>query len=252
MSPLLQFNGYKESSYCEIHKCKKVENKHKLPKWVCEQCCQDVLTNKKPDFSEQNRIFRKSRLKSLKLTNDLQAKDLANFEILDEQQNHCVNSLKRVSQMIVEGVLKTNVLLVGPTGTGKSHLAIGVLKMLNENWPLSKKLGYTTSSNLAQNIMNTWGTGATESFYEMYANLDFLVIDDFGFNDDGNKVKITQQILFLRHEYGKPTLITSNLLSEECFDLMGGRVASRFFGNLYKSIEVKGLDYRLKDFYVDS
>jgi DNA replication protein DnaC len=98
--------------------------------------------------------------------------------------------------------------------------------------------------------MNSWGQAdiASDDLFEEYSNMDFLVIDDFGFNDEGPKMKIIQKILFMRHENDKPTFITSNLLQDECLELMGDRVKSRFLGNLYKSLTVNFADYRLKDF----
>lgn len=150
----------------------------------------------------------------------------------------------------MSGEKKSNLLLIGPTGTGKSHLATGVLKHLNTKWMLGKTIDFISSFKLAQKVMNSWGQAdiASDDLFEEYSNMDFLVIDDFGFNDEGPKMKIIQKILFMRHENDKPTFITSNLLQDECLELMGDRVKSRFLGNLYKSLTVNFADYRLKDF----
>lgn len=199
---------------------------------------------------EQAERFRKYRLNGLRFSNDLKHKTLENFEIFYESQQQTIYDLSVYVRMIIGGRFrKGNLFLLGPTGTGKSHLAVGILKLLNDKLNLSMTMGFISSYKMAQEEMNSWknqGVYATD-ICEEYAKLDFLVIDDFGFNDDGQKMKIIQKILFMRHEGGVPTIITSNLLQEECLELMGDRVRSRFMGNLYKSIVIKGIDYRLKD-----
>lgn len=249
MSVSLSAYEYLKSPYCEIHKCQKIKIIYSFAKWECKYCLQDILNrNDQRSFDEQNRGYFLNRLKCLNIPNDLQDKDLNNFIASDDLQKKCLDVLTSVIPMIMKGRPKTNVLLAGPTGTGKSHLAIGMLKLLNEQWAFSKTLGYISSTNLVQAVMDSWKNGSGKNIYEEYAALDFLVIDDLGFNDEGNKIKIIQEVLFLRHTNGKSTLITSNLRVAECFELLGDRLASRFCGNLYKSLELTLPDYRLNDF----
>lgn len=238
-------------NYCDKHNWQKTEcniGSNKI--WICDRCNHELSLGKQNSNAEQIASFKARRLSNLKLSDDLKNKQFDNFEIYEHSLKNVVDDLRNYTNLIMTGEIKSNLLLIGPTGTGKSHLATGIVKLLNEKWMLSKSIGFIPSFKLAQREMDSWNDKdiCNRNIYEEFAELDFLVIDDFGFDDAGRKMEIIQKILFLRHENGKPTVITSNLLKEECFELMGDRTKSRFCGNLYKCITVKSADYRLKDF----
>lgn len=249
MGNLYQMNDIYNSQFCDVHNCQKIEKiLGKQKKWFCEVCTIPFRGRQSSD-DEQIAKFRSKRLAGLKLSKDLKTKDLDNFDIYEISQQKLVDDLRNYVDVVVSGEVKSNLLLIGPTGTGKSHLATGILKLLNEKWMLGKSIGFISSFKLAQQVMSSWGVhdSSSRDICNEFSELDFLVIDDFGFDDEGPKMKILQKILFLRHENGKPTIITSNLLEEGCLEIMDDRIKSRFWGNLHKCITVKCADYRLKD-----
>lgn len=251
MGVVLKLQDVINSSFCSTHNCQKYEKSVGTQMlWVCEKCNCELMDLRVNNYDEQANKFRELRVRNLKLSKDLKGKDLDNYQIYDVKQKDVVKSLKVFVDAVMSESAKTNLLLIGPTGTGKSHLATGVLKLVNDKWMLGKSMGFISSFKLAQEVMNSWGHSDMQGYdvCHEYSKLDFLVIDDFGFNDEGPKMKIIQKILFMRHENGKPTFITSNLPQDECFELMGDRVKSRFLGSLYKILTVNFADYRLKDF----
>lgn len=251
MGVIYNFQEAKNSVFCVVHDCQKNEKKvGDQVLLVCDKCNREFQDRRANNYDEQAIKFRALRLRNLKLSNDLKSKDFDNYQIYESKQKEIIEDLKVFVDVVMSGEKKSNLLLIGPTGTGKSHLATGVLKHLNTKWILGKTIDFISSFKLAQKVMNSWGQAdiASDDLFEEYSNMDFLVIDDFGFNDEGPKMKIIQKILFMRHENDKPTFITSNLLQDECLELMGDRVKSRFLGNLYKSLTVNFADYRLKDF----
>lgn len=247
----LNFENMKGLTHCSIHNCETIEKRvaNKDMK-VCPMCISGVLESKSNFEKEIVEKLHRSRLNSLHISKYLTNKNLENYEMETLSQEKIIHQAYSFIEHFLESDSTCNLLLNGPTGSGKTHIAIGILKMLNEKLPFSKKLGFISSFQIAQQVMNNWSQNDCSNkidIIEEYSNIDVLVIDDFGYEDEGYKSKIINKILFLRHEYGKSTIITSNLLSEECFDLMDDRVKSRFLSNLFCVCELNFEDYRLKN-----
>ena len=57
---------------------------------------------------------------------------VGNFEIHTDQDAEAVNFAKRVTADYVKERYEGNTIISGPPGVGKSHLAVGIAKTLNE------------------------------------------------------------------------------------------------------------------------
>ena len=236
-----------ELDYCEKHECNK-ELFFKC-KWICNTCISESLKNASKQHEE---IFLKNLL-SRKISNaqiplDLKNKVLNNFLINDEEDEKIVDLAKRYMEQIVEKKTHLNLMITGPTGVGKSHIAVGILKYCYELKYFRNSVCYSTSFGLANKVIATWNNPDLneEDVLKEYTEIDLLVIDDLGYDDIGKKAEIINKIIYRRHENQKSTIITSNLKADQVLEYMDHRTRSRFLSYLYSYIQIDTEDFRLK------
>lgn len=236
-----------ELDYCEKHECNK-ELFFKC-KWICNTCISESLKNASKQHEE---IFLKNLL-SRKISNaqiplDLKNKVLNNFLINDEEDEKIVDLAKRYMEQIVEKKTHLNLMITGPTGVGKSHIAVGILKYCYELKYFRNSVSYSTSFGLANKVIATWSNPDLneEDVLKEYTEIDLLVIDDLGYDDMGKKAEIINKIIYRRHENQKSTIITSNLKADQVLEYMDHRTRSRFLSYLYSYIQIDTEDFRLK------
>lgn len=236
-----------ELDYCEKHECNK-ELFFKC-KWICNTCISESLKNASKQHEE---IFLKNLL-SRKISNaqiplDLKNKVLNNFLINDEEDEKIVDLAKRYMEQIVEKKTHLNLMITGPTGVGKSHIAVGILKYCYELKYFRNSVSYSTSFGLANKVIATWNNPDLneEDVLKEYTEIDLLVIDDLGYDDMGKKAEIINKIIYRRHENQKSTIITSNLKADQVLEYMDHRTRSRFLSYLYSYIQIDTEDFRLK------
>ena len=236
-----------ELDYCEKHECNK-ELFFKC-KWICNTCISESLKNASKQHEE---IFLKNLL-SRKISNahiplDLKNKDLNNFLINDEEDEKIVDLAKRYMEQILEKKTHSNLMITGPTGVGKSHIAVGILKYCYELKYFRNSVCYSTSFGLANKVIATWSNPDLneEDVLKEYTEIDLLIIDDLGYGDIGKKAEIINKIIYRRHENQKSTIITSNLKANQVLEYMDSRTCSRFLSCLYSDIQIDTEDFRLK------
>ena len=236
-----------ELDYCEKHECNK-ELFFKC-KWICNTCISESLKNASKQHEE---IFLKNLL-SRKISNaqiplDLKNKVLNNFLINDEEDEKIVDLAKRYMEQIVEKKTHLNLMITGPTGVGKSHIAVGILKYCYELKYFRNSVSYSTSFGLANKVIATWSNPDLneEDVLKEYTEIDLLIIDDLGYGDIGKKAEIINKIIYRRHENQKSTIITSNLKADQVLEYMDHRTRSRFLSYLYSYIQIDTEDFRLK------
>lgn len=138
----------------------------------------------------------------------------------------------------------TGLLLTGPTGTGKTHLAVAILQVALEK-------GYSglfvTVPELLDSIKNSFAPGADrEELFDAAKDAEILVLDDIGVEKVTDFV--AEKIFTLinsRYEDMLPTIVTSNLTMKELADRLGSRVVSRLC-EMTTGALLGGSDYRLK------
>ena len=151
-------------------------------------------------------------------------------------------------EQVVEKKTHLNLIINGPTGVGKSHIAVGILKYCYELKYSRNSVCYTTSFGLANKVLATWNNPDLneDDVLKEYTEIDILVIDDLGYDDSGKKAEIINKIIYRRHENQKSTIITSNLKTNQMLEYMDSRTSSRFLSNLYFDIQIDTEDFRLK------
>ncbi|MFD9070565.1 ATP-binding protein [Streptomyces lasiicapitis] len=120
-----------------------------------------------------------------------------------------------------------SLLLLGPTGTGKTHQAYGAIRELAITGVVACWIT-TTTADLYAALRPRHGIDS-EAEFRRFRDARILLIDDLG--ADRKPTEFTEEVNFRlinhRYEHHLPTLITSNLLPKEISDRLGDRVTSR-------------------------
>jgi DNA replication protein DnaC len=136
-----------------------------------------------------------------------------------------------------------SLLLVGSTGTGKTHLAYGAMReLLTSGIGCSARL--VTSSDLYAQMRPRHGVDSEEEF-RRYAFGGVLVVDDLGAAKGSEWTEeINYRLVNHRYERELPTIFTSNLPPKNLAAALGERVSSRLF-EMTETVVLKGADRRL-------
>lgn len=119
----------------------------------------------------------------------------------------------------------------GNPGTGKSHLAISILKELI---PLGVTGLYTRVPDLIGFIRAQWRTDSETSSYaavRRYVDLDLLVLDELGVQSGTqNEQALLFEVIDARLSENKPTVFLSNFAPQDLADIIGIRLIDRIKG----------------------
>jgi len=150
---------------------------------------------------------------------------ISNFQTsgsLGEQRNQ-LQGARRIAEHYVEGFLQeggfrqSGLLFVGPPGTGKTHLAVGVLVELTERYRVHGRFAEFTS--LIHQIQATFDPGSPESKREILDPLmgaELVVLDELGAQQMTPWVRdILYLIINYRYTRQLPTIFTTNYLLDE-------------------------------------
>lgn len=138
-----------------------------------------------------------------------------------------------------------SLLFLGGTGLGKTHLSTAVARVVIER-------GYDVYYNSAVGMISDFeyrrfGNGVAQSDGDdtaRYTECDLLIIDDLG-TEVVNQFTLSclYHVLNTRLNFGKPTLISTNLTSSELRKTYSDRITSRLMGE-YLLIPFYGTDVR--------
>lgn len=131
-----------------------------------------------------------------------------------------------------------NTIFSGVPGAGKSHLAMSILKMVNENAnPLMSCLFISVNDLMRvikDSISNKESKYTEDNMIRLLTKADLLVLDDLG-SESSFKRETTesseynQKILFAILNARSRTIITTNLSSEELRAIYNPKIISRIF-----------------------
>lgn len=210
----------------------------------CKQCSIDsVAQSQKEHAHAVNTMVRKKHFEGAQIPSRHAESGFGNYMVQNNGQQHTKSQCASFVKDFNSGV-KRNLIMVGRTGTGKTHLACASARNILDK---GKYARYVTSEDMANEIANAW-TKADDSeagaIYR-YTDLDLLILDEYGLHDRfENRLQLVHKVLYARYDACKPTMLISNLTLAELEKDLGDRLWSRFQHDGLTVVECNWTDSR--------
>ena len=145
---------------------------------------------------------------------------------------------------------KENVIFLGPSGVGKTHLAIALGYLATQS---GIKVKFTTAADLVFQLEKAQQQGRFDQYMKRsLLGPSILIIDEVGYLPlQGNQANLFFQVVAKRYEHGS-VILTSNLSFGEWDSTFAGNSAltaamlDRLLHHAHV-VQIKGDSYRLKD-----
>ena len=140
-----------------------------------------------------------------------------------------------------------NLLLIGTTGTGKTHISTSIAREVIHQ-------GYDVLYDSIQNILTVFENDRFHSSYgqrepegDKFLECDLLIIDDLG-TEFVNQFSIATlyNIINTRGNKGLSTIISTNLSAADLRAKYDDRIVSRIIGSDYNILYFTGTDHRVR------
>lgn len=235
----------KVSEKCNRHNVHKQKFKGRNMTPICPLCQREKI--EKEDKKRVSEELKKAErfetygwLNRLSLITDDTIKK-ASFQtsnvVTDGEQRQNFKNGYQVAKDYLSGATY-NTLLVGKPGTGKSHLAMSILKEVNEKSNPYRKCLFISVDEMMRQIkdsFNNMGSKWTEAMLvEKAIKADLIVLDDLGaeiglLNNNSKSSDFVGRVLtsVLNGRQNKPTIITSNLKYSDIERKYDDRIKSR-------------------------
>ena len=168
--------------------------------------------------------------------------DSFNFQAIPSLNKPLVTELARCEWIN----RRENVIALGPSGTGKTHIALGIgLAACQRGLPVT----FTTAAALVSELMEARDERRLLRLQKQLTNVKLLIIDELGFVPlSKTGAELLFEIISQRYERAS-TLITSNLPFEEWTETFGSeRLTGALLDRLTHQVnilEMNGESYRL-------
>lgn len=143
---------------------------------------------------------------------------------------------------------KENVLALGNSGTGKTHIALGLgLAACQQGYSVR----FTTAASLVHELIEAKDEKRLLRFQKQLSKQELLIVDELGFVPlSKSGAELLFEVLSQRYERGA-TLVTSNLPFNEWTEVLGterltGALLDRLTHHVH-ILEMNGNSYRLKE-----
>lgn len=234
---LLLSYGY-PSDYTEVH-------------YTCPDCHDTGYIDTKMCHCLREALIREN-LKSSGIGNLIETQSFENFDLSRYREND--EEYRRMAQNFEAAksfaenfpARRGNLLLIGPTGTGKTHLSTAVARTVISQ-------GFDVLYDSIQNILAAFehdrfraGYGQEEQTSKKYLDVTLLVIDDLGTEfSNAFTVSVLYNLLNERGNRGLSTVVSTNLSVKKLTEIYEDRICSRMIGSQYQILQFVGKDYRL-------
>lgn len=226
-----------ETRTCEIHGeyTSSLIAMRSLTHWSgCDKCAA-IRDAERQEEERRQRIMREINFRIERSGIPLRFADrtLDNYDAQPGLQSEVLEFSKHYAANFAE-YLKTgtSVMFLGLVGTGKTHLAIGILRAVIHSGNTGK---YFTVSRIMRDVKDTFHKHAELSESEVLERLiktDLLVIDEIGVHRANEfEANTLFEVINGRYEALKPTLLLANLNLREMRESVGDRVFDRMREN---------------------
>lgn len=156
-------------------------------------------------------------------------------EMMTQVYNYCNNYAQNFS------LNSKSIFMLGLTGVGKTHLSLSIAKTV-----IAKgfNVAYDSIVNYLRVIEKEhFGKSDTDTL-QLLLDTDLLILDDLGAEFESSfYVSVIYNIINTRLNYGKPTIISSNLTPAELQKRYDDRIVSRLLA-MYDYLKFTGNDIR--------
>lgn len=246
----LSFNGLKElEETCTIHSIPLLSYAGRV---ACPECQRERLEQKEEEYRKRmtwqhHKRITYDRLYKDSLISDVTIKDASfqTYEAADRESRVNKEKARQVAGRYLKGET-FNTVFAGNPGTGKSHLAMSILRAVNENSDPWKSCLFLAFDEWLLSIRSTYSKKNIsfedeQSILDRTAAVDFLVLDDIGaetgyIGSDKKATDFTQRMLYglLNRRQDKSTIITTNLNSDHMSEMYDGKIISRMYRGVEK------------------
>lgn len=180
---------------------------------------------------------------------------VANFPFLKEMKDFDFSFQPSINEGQIRGFQnlkflerKENILFIGSSGVGKTHLSVSIGIEAAKN---RKSTYFINCNDLLQNLKKAKAENRLEQRLKFYSRYKLLIIDEVGFLPiDVEDSKLFFQLITKRYEKNS-TIITSNIELSRWGDMFGDPVlANAILDRLLhhsEIIKIIGDSYRIKD-----
>ena len=217
------------------------------PELICPKCAIALVNSNNANRQDEvNKVVCKKHIEGAMIPERHAKSTLSNYLTKTQRQAHTLQTCVIYTQQIIKN-LRGNLIMVGSTGTGKTHLACGVAKTLLKN---GLKARYITSEEIANRIMKAWDRDtkdqSEESVIYDLAQYEMLIVDEYGLHDRDKRTELVHKVLTERYDLKKPTMLISNFTLEHLKKDMGDRLWSRFQHDGLTLVECNWDDQRMQ------
>lgn len=223
---------------CFIHGCHLMGVNGHEP--ICPKCEQEKVDREKKELTKQFKIQNiKSVLRRKSLVDDNDT-FLASFNSYEAKKGSLEESAKYQARMIAgqyykEPTANFNTLFYGLPGSGKTHLAMSILKAVNDNAEPPQKCLFINMETLFTKIKSSFNNPSalwTEDYaIRLITEADLVVLDDLGsesaMRDQSEATEFTQRILKGILNKQKRIIVTTNLTNQQLSHVYNPKIVSR-------------------------
>lgn len=226
---------------------------------TCLQCVREKVEKENRDFAREatlssrlSETYHLLKRRSIMDDDTLIEATFENFSVDCEEQRINLERAQSITRRVANGE-QANIWLIGETGRGKSHIAMAILKELNEAGKrrivaahgAGESLNNKATSSLFMNfdkmlrlIRKSYKDKDSEFtedyFVSLCAEVDFLAIDDLGaetgaIDAEKSATDFVHRMLYAitNARRGKTTIITTNLYKEQRENMYDSKIISR-------------------------
>lgn len=249
---------YDMTQHIQVLKTKCDKHDKSLVKIRGRVCCVDCVKEEK--MAKEQEIVSKAKEQHVKRrTVDVLVKDslcqdasirqasFDNYKVSNSEERQALDRAKAIADKYKDKSQKFNTILTGIPGSGKSHLAMGMLREVNQNFDGSCL--FISINELMRRIKDSFNNKQSRyteaNMIDLLGGVDLLVLDDLGSestfrsNSISEATEYVQNVIFGVLEQRNRTIITTNLSSTEIKEIYNPKIVSRLYRGLSRDRVIK-------------